>query len=267
MNGNEVQEVRRIAINMNQTFAGMAPLISATRILSLNAEIASAPMGEAGNPFAVVARELSMMSVEIKQLINDASSSFCVINDIAQTVLLERKLKLFREAIRREWLAREADGRDQMKLPCGRKWRTFLEGHDMASNASVYAGCSSCNVKLIECDLWRQVMKNGMNLLENLKRIEDLSNRLTSLVDRIRWVAARKSHFIAVSATIEAARFNGSGMSLKAVAESISLLAGNIAAMQGRMQEGAHELARRAPQAREQMRREGMHNMTEGENA
>lgn len=267
MGSNEVQEVRRIAINMNQVFAKMAPLIFSTRILSLNAQIASAPLGAAGYPFAVVARELAVMSAEITQLVNEASSSFCVINEIAQTVMMERKLQLFREALHREWLARDAVGREQEKLPCGREWHTFLEGQDMALNASTHAACSACAVGLFECNLWRQTMKLGMGLMENFKRIDDLSKRLTSLVERIRWVAARKSHFIGVSANVEASRFNGNGTSIRAVAENITLLAGNIAAMQDRMHEAAMELTRLVPRAVDQMRREGMRNMTKGEAA
>lgn len=264
MGNNEVRSVRRIAIDMNQVFAKMTPLIFSTRILSLNAEIASAPLGIAGYPFAVVARELTAMSVEINQLINEASSSFCVINEIAQTVLMEKKRNLFREALRHELMARKAEGRGEEKLPCGSGLCTFIEGQDMALNASTYATCSACKVERIECTLWRQMMKLGMGLMESLKRIDDLSKRLTSLVERIRWVAARKSHFIGVSANVEASRFNGNGAALRAVAENITLLAGNIAAMQDRMHEAAMNLTRLVPHAVEQMRREGMNNIAEG---
>lgn len=263
MGNNDVQEVRRIAINMNQVFARMAPLVFSTRVLSLNAQIASAPLGSAGFPFAVVARELAAMSVEINQLVAEASSSFCVINEIAQTVMMERKLNLFRAALRNEWLALDACGRGGEKLPCGREWRTFLEGRDMAQSASTYAACSACGVGSVECNLWRQVMKLGMGLMDNLKRIDELAKGMSNLVERIRWVAARKSHFIAVSASVEASRFNGNGAAIRAVAENITVLAGNIVAMQDRMHEAATELAQRAPQAVEQMRREGMKNISE----
>ncbi len=264
MGSHEVQEVRRIAINMNQVFAKMAPLIFSTRILSLNAQIASAPLGYAGYPFAVVARELVVMSAEIDQLVTEASSSFCVINEIAQTVMMEKKLNLFREALRHELMAREAEGRGEERLPCGSSLCTFIEGQDMALSASTHATCSACKVERIECTLWRQIMKLGAGLMENLKRIDDLSKHLTSLVERIRWVAARKSHFIGVSASVEASRFNGNGDSIRAVAENITLLARNIAAMQDRMHEAAMNLTQRVPQAMEQMRFEGVNHIREG---
>ena len=79
--------------------------------------------------------------------------------------------------------------------------------------------------------------------MRNLARIHTLSGKLVSLVERIRYTAARKSHFVAISAMVESARFGENGQDLKTVAENIRTLSGQITSLQETMQIQANDLA------------------------
>ena len=228
----EVYELRRRAIDMNLSFAEMAPLLRRVRLLSLNAEITSDQLGERGASFSVVVKEVSSMAAELKELVDETeAASWDVVNLVAFWMRDEKIMDLVQHAInytRSEQVSEDGENGE----PCASLvWKqALLENVDREWEKEK----SLLDPEGTEFRMWESVLEKRKRMLGHLLLLNDMSVRLYAMVERINLVAARKSNFLAVSAMIESARVSEGGSDLTTVAENIRTLANDIAAVESR---------------------------------
>lgn len=242
--------LRKMAINLNNTFSGIVPLMRQTQYLSLNAEIASAEIGVVGEPFAVVVRELFFMTKELSTLTDEVKDTLNVVNSIAAMVVDEKKLHLLQTALQHLGeQRREEEPKKEMRLHCGMKFNHVLNQRSLDEWSREWKRCGRCANNTVECVLWKRTIQNGLSIMENLKLIDSLATKILRLAERMRMIAALKSHFIGISAMIKAARVNSEGSGLRTVAENIQTLSKDISAMQTVMDGKVMRLSKIASQA------------------
>lgn len=232
----DFDQLRTNAININRVFAGITPIIRQTRLLSLNAEIASALTGEQGDPFRVAVKDLLVMSGELSKLIGEVEIVFHeVANHIAKWVAAEMSLNLFQRSLDRVWdLSEEDNGSDDVKESDRNQWDSTLCDGVIAKWKS---NQHKCERHKIEYRLWGHIIDSGNEVLDNLYAVERLTKKLSRFIDNIRMIAVRQSHFISVTAMIESTRVDDDSSDLSTVAESIRELSRDIA----NLEDNAHD--------------------------
>lgn len=207
------------AINLNRTFAGLLPIIRRTRLISLNAEIASAHIGEKGAPFSVVVKDLLVMSHELSKLIEEIEKIFFeMANHIAHWGVAEMKLDLLKRSLNNVW--------SQEKEKCFYEWELSVTSEILKKWENEKQRCKHNS---IEYHLWREAINCGREILENLSTMERRSKKLCRFIDNIRMVAVRQCHFISITALVESARVGNTQSDLPTVAGNIRVLSKDIA--------------------------------------
>jgi len=222
-----LNEYRRNLIAVNRSFSSMEPLMLRTKYLSLNAEIASAHVGEAGNPFGIVVRELANMGGKLSEIIKEVESQFSmVVEAVDRWIEAERRMELYLRSYR---LANEALDDESLSIV------------DSMNDLSIY------NEKTLTA--WGEVSKRFTrgsaqeNLLGNIikcrnevvghmRTIIDLTGKLSGLIDRVNMVAVRQSHFVAVTALIESVQVTDARGQIKTIAQDIQTLSREIHAVE-----------------------------------
>ncbi|HEX7926750.1 MAG TPA: hypothetical protein VF678_04100 [bacterium] len=206
--------LRRNAIDIHRAFSELNPVIHRTRMLSLNAVVASARTGVSGDSFGVIAKELSGVSTELSRLIGEMETLFhTVVGHIARTVQAEDQARLYRRAL------------GFMAAPDGAAPDdTSPEAQRALPAPGLVSGGEGHNVTILET----QVGQSEGALIAGLEAVEALSRQLTQRIARINWVAVRQSHITAVAAQIEAAR-TPKGSGLMEIARIVRDLAAQIA--------------------------------------
>ncbi|MBI5193057.1 MAG: hypothetical protein HZA08_06400 [Nitrospirae bacterium] len=216
---NSNTDLRVRAINLNRTFAGMLPIIRRTRLISLNAEIASAHIGEQGAPFSVVVKDLLVMSHELSKLIEEIEKIFFeMANHIAKWGVAEMKLDLLKRSLNNVL--------SQKNEPIFYEWESSVNSAALRKWENEK---SRCTKNSIEYHLWSETINCGREILKNLSTMEGRSKKLCRIIDNIRMVAVRQCHFISITALVESARVNNVQSDLPTVASNIRALSKDIA--------------------------------------
>lgn len=212
-------DLRVRAINLNRTFAGMLPIIRRTRLISLNAEIASAHIGEQGAPFSVVVKDLLVMSHELSKLIGEIEKIFFeVAKHIAKWGIAEMKLDLLKRSLNNVL--------SQKDEPITYNWESSVNSTTLRKWENEKLRCTK---KSIEYRLWSETINCGREIMENLSTMEGRTKKLCRIIDKIRMVAVRQCHFISITALVESARVNNIQSDLPTVASNIRALSKDIA--------------------------------------
>jgi len=232
----DFDQLRASALNINRVFAGITPIISQTRLLSLNAEIASALTGKQGDPFRVAVKDLLVMSGELSKLIGEVEIVFHeVANYIAKWVAAEMRLNIFQRSLDSVWdLSGEDNNSGDIKECDKYQWDSTLCDGVIAKWKSHQ---NKCDKYSIEYQLWSHIIDSGNEALKNLYAVEKLTKKLSRFIDNIRMIAVRQSHFISVTAMIESTRVEDDSSDLSTVALSIRELSSDIA----NLEDNAHD--------------------------
>ena len=213
---------RTQALSLQRTFSALTPLIQRTYLLSANAEITSAHLGSTGASFSIIARELVYVVREVSKLIEELDQLFrTVARSSADWLRAERQAGSLRESIAR--MARTSTNApaplaETLSQPPGQPLLAPPEAHQAAQLQHSAGQRMSAALEV------RQIQ-----VLQELHSVVRQMKRTTRYVNRLSWVAVRQCHFVAVTARIEAARANGAGKDIAAVAEEIRHLADDIA--------------------------------------
>ncbi|MGK7345172.1 MAG: hypothetical protein ACNS63_05125 [Candidatus Nitrospinota bacterium M3_3B_026] len=254
----ELAELRRGAIDMNISFARMPPLLRRVRLLALNAEVTSHRIGDLGVSFGVVVKEVSSMAAELRELVGEAEEALW---EMARLVALWMRsgqtLRLGQRAVDAVRLAAAEDDPEKGGAPAF-EWKDTLEPgvlDDWKDRMETALGGEGA-----ESVLWPLILGARAEIIRLLVELDTVAGRLSSMIERINLVAARKSDFLAVSAMIESARTGEAGADLAPVAESIKALSGDIAAVERE----AFDKARSLRGLSRRIRRKALKTMTRG---
>jgi len=195
---NITDALQRNAIDCQMAFANMRPIIRRANMVTINAELASAKIGQQGLSMGVIAREMMAMIANLQTLIEEAEGQFTdITRNTAQWLKVARNMKLFERAL------------------------SHLE--------HVEAGQHPTAETSGDRNRMEKVITEGLGeLAQNQNRFFKLIRQINKLVERITWVAVRQSHFTAITAKVEAAKLNGNGGDIRSVANEIQELAAAI---------------------------------------
>jgi hypothetical protein len=189
------------ALNVGRALAALAPLVSRTRLHSLNARVAALQLGTDGAAFGVVARSLAEVGDELAELaIQVEACRADVINALARCARAECWLDVSRRGL---GTGAGADPTaDPLPMPTATVWSA---ARDVAPP--------------LEAALWSAILSYRRDMVLAVatlaERVRDLL-RLTGAVER---VAERHGFFIGTNALVEASRLgrDGEGVTTLAV--------------------------------------------------
>ncbi len=186
-------EFRQLAGILFGVLDSLRPMASRTYMLALNAEIAAAKQGTAGRPFGIVAQELRRTNRNLAHLVGEVEATSGQVAHLMTRWLVARQRQRLMQGALRVITPAEAEACAPWKFARARLQE--LIGQDDAAMG------------------------------EWLAEIADCVAHLTVLADDISGIARRETHFISVSARIEASRVQRDGGALQAVALDIRRLA------------------------------------------
>lgn len=229
------------AIGLNRTFSGLQGLLFRTKLLALNAEIASAHVGETGASFGVVVKELISMGTQLREVVADLE-------------------EVFREVAHHIGVWIRSRNRFEMYLRVVDALQSARTAEDEAAACPAAAGQS-----LIDADLgayrcahriddeptsiartWELALARRREAIESLEKVYRCSRGLLSLLQRLNLVATRQSGYLSTTARVEATHADQTAFNLDAVAQDIGQLATDFAALQHEAQDAATELTAEA---------------------
>lgn len=222
-------DLRTKAIEINRTFADMEPLLARTVYLSLNAEIASSHLGDTGKPFGIVVKELSYMGSELDELIKEIEREFSkVVFAVSKWIASERKMAIILKSL----------NHSNEGLTVGNEGgRAISPYNNNCSDTIAFIQLGEEKIKILlqkykEDTLQNLLLSEAMNCRKEIihfaEKISNITGKLSGIIDKINRVAVRQSHFVAVTAAIEAAQLKANSSHIKTVANSIKKLSQDI---------------------------------------
>ena len=216
---------RREATGIQTAIAGMQPLVERARLLSANAEITSAHLGQTGDPFGIIARELVVIVGELKKLVAELDPVFHEVARITANWIKaehrsERYGRLLNLMSQEDGQATDAAhamvvalGDKALQPEVERRWRQMQARFEPGS----------------QCHrIWDAVIGSRREMVHDLARIVDMTDKMAHYVERIGWIAVRQSHFTAIAARTEAAKVSSTAQEVEGVARDIYYLSDEI---------------------------------------
>lgn len=227
------------SIDLNHAFTQLAPLAERIRLVSLNASIAAASLGQEGAPFGVVARTLGGLSQELAELLAFEEEFTDIVRSVGHLVRGELEVQAYRRGL--DLLYRDRPERVRPPL--------LSDEHRDAVAALLQPEAEAeCGRELAHAAddgavrrLWEVVLDGRSELVRGLVDLREGTRRLARRLERIRSVAVTEARFVGTNAGIESARMTGDTRSLAALARQI--------------REAAEEVASLATEACDQMER------------
>ncbi|HKJ00772.1 MAG TPA: hypothetical protein VKB51_20055 [bacterium] len=224
----DAYQFRALAMGLQRAFAPLAPIINRTRLLSTNAEVNSAHLGDAGAPFAIISRELVYIVRELNTLIADLEQLFAdVSRQSAGWLKAERRVRSFQQALAR--MRGGQAGESAQPALLGSQDVTLVSPLAPGVGASWAEAARASKGNADQRRLWQALADNRERLLRDIGGLLEQMRRTARYVDRLTWVAVRHCHFTAVTARIEATKISDVTKDLTAVAGEIRKLADDIA--------------------------------------
>ena len=231
MNNNKrfhLSDFRNRLININRSFAEMEPLLLRTLHLSLNAEIASSLVGEAGKPFGIVVKELSHVGLKLGDIIKEVELEFSkVVIAVSKWIATEGKLRLFLKGYRlsNEGLTGDEGFNDKSLFGADNDDLSMFNDKTRIGWNKAF---NSFNRGSAQYHLLENAIRCRDEIVVYLKEITRLTRSISGLLDRVNMVAVRQSHFVAVTAMIESVQVGQGDGHIKTIAEEIQLLSKDI---------------------------------------
>lgn len=217
------------AIGLNRTFAGLHSLLFRTRLLALNAEIASARIGATGAAFGVVVKDLLSMGEELRRLTREIEDLFGrVARHVGVWIRARTRFNLYLRVI--DALHRgvaNADGETKTPPPV-QGWPVLDD--TIQTEAGLQAEARAARPALDRT--WTLALANRGDALANLREVRDYCRRLDALLDQLNFVATRQSGFLATTARVEATHADQTAFDLTGVTGDIRDLAQEFTVLQ-----------------------------------
>jgi len=230
-------------------FSKVKPLVQSSKNLALNAELNAARLGQAGNAFGVVARELGGIMKNLDQVVGEQQGIFRDISRItAEWMKAEQRTRLYQRAcntINNHYKTVEAGKKEMIQVSVSGKDDEASPAGMTAINQT--ALLSSKNNKVVKCSeessettVNHQSANEFVNMLSGIQAREQVAiqnsvaairantRKIEKLVEKMGWIATRQGHFTAITANVEAARDNDSQQVLGPVARSIREFANSL---------------------------------------
>lgn len=228
----QMQAYRQMLNDIHAINAEIRPLLTRTVLISLNAEIASAKLGQLGQPFSVVAREMGKISGMLGGLMQDVEGTIQrAVQQIAHWFQASKRMELLGQSLHL-LLAETGDpaallAPAEEPAPPAERLPAPLAPGEPEAEAALAAPLSA------ECD------RRGFRVKGHLQDMElEMANLLTNVSDRTRDLhgllegmsnsVGRESRYLGLFAKIEAAHINHGEASLSGVAMAIQDLATQI---------------------------------------
>jgi len=220
-NANERTILRTRAIDVNTAFKGAGDLTSHVNRLAINAQVASSHLGEAGEPFAILVRELITMARDLENMIENVESVFTqIVANVAQWDSVEKRIKMYMDAYR---LVEK-----HKKLT---KKSKDIENEKYDHN-KIEKIVGSSEKGTIESLLMKEISTSKKKMGLHQKGLIDNAKKLISLISTVRDLTQKQSVYIAITARIESVRVSEHGDNLIHVSENISLVTKQIIELQ-----------------------------------
>ena len=214
--GSQNGDFGKLAVDIHHVFNEIHPLLSRSKYLALNAEISSARQGYAGRTSSVIARDLNRLTRDLEVMVELVGDQFNTIMDqLGQWIKCIKRKGLFDEFLRR--LVDDAENSGGEALSPGHETRQEAMEEEHTFLDICGAGNWDCLERVID-----QTSVSAGQLLEN---IGQMLKKLTGVVQQISTIAVRQSHFLAISAKIEASREELAETDLVTVAQDMKKLA------------------------------------------
>lgn len=189
---------------LNNGFAQLKPLLAQTRWLALNAEIAAAHLGKAGESFAMVAREVILMGSQLQETVSEIETAFHHSSHAAAQIMGSNW--------RREFFLRANAAAKALHQEGEAASQDFREEAMAALTGCAASQAASRQEKAVE--MARQM------------------TGLTGLLSRLNIIATRKSNYLAISAKLESALFGAEGEALRTVSAELGQLSKEFSALE-----------------------------------
>lgn len=238
----------RDAIGVNRTFADLAPLLFRTRLLALNAEIASVRVGGTGASFGIVVKELLAMCAELRGIVADIEEIFadiagCVGVWIRSRTQFDMYLRVV-DALNTTNSGQsdggegKGNGEDASFPPVtgtpllSGKIHALHERQQTAARKRPALGRT-----------WPLALSMRERAVENIAAIEDGCARLIRLLQRVNYVATLQSGYLATTSRLEATNADQTDFDLSGVVGDIQQLAGDFSTLQADATDAVRKLS------------------------
>lgn len=220
------------AIGLNRLFSGLQPLLFRTKLLALNAEIASARIGDSGIAFGVVVKDLLAMSSDLRRVTKELEDIFReVAQHVGVWIRCRTRFTLYLRVTDALWQGYNAQDGDGAPPPPPRNLakRIILdEGIEQDARADE----SLRKAHLPYDRAWSFALSNRREAISNLREVDVYCQRLHRLLDQLSFVATRQSGYLATTARVEATQADQTAFDLTGVTGDIQAIAREFSVLQ-----------------------------------
>jgi hypothetical protein len=215
--------LRKRAINVNAAFKGVGDLTTHVNRLAINAQVASSHLGEAGEPFAILVRELIKMARDLEEMVENVEIVFSkIVSNVAKWDSVEKKMTMYGKAAR---LIDKHNG-------FGEK-QDHGENNDGIGNKPEEKTSPPKNESTTHL-LEKEIAMSEGKITVHQKGLVENAGKLISQINSVRNLTQRQSVYLAITAKIESVRVSDQGDNLIHVAENISQVTQQIIELQER---------------------------------
>jgi hypothetical protein len=219
------------AIGLNRTFSGLRSLLFRTKLLALNAEIASARVGASGEAFGVVVKDLIEMGETLRTEVADLEQVFSTVaNHVGEWIRSRTRFAMYLRVV--DALNRGAGG----DVPQTRTRSILSAGVEKDYRAQAKERRKRPALERT----WTLARQRRSEALEHLQGVGEACGRLRRFLDRLNFVATQQSSFLATTARVEATHADQTAFDLGSMAGDIQGLARDFSALQRNASDAVH---------------------------
>jgi hypothetical protein len=228
------------AISLNRTFSGFRALLFRTKLLALNAEIASARVGVFGKAFGVVVKDLIGLGETLRHEVADLETVFSsVASHVGEWTRSRTRFGMYLRVV------------DALNQGLGRTdgEASWMKAYGILSTGVEEAYLAQAAMRNEHPALeraWTLARKRRDEALKHLLGVGKACGRLKRFLDRLNFVATQQSSFLATTARVEAAHADQTGFDLDSMAADIQGLAHEFSALQRNAYDAVHAVGLRA---------------------
>lgn len=221
------------AIGLNRLFSGLQPLLFRTKLLALNAEIASARIGDSGIAFGVVVKDLLAMSSDLRRVTKELEDIFGKIaHHVGIWIRSRTRFDLYlrvTDSLRQGYMDREESAEVSLPLPHKQEQRLILD-EGIENDAREDEPLRKAHVPYDRA--WSFALSNRREAIGNLREVDLYCQRLRRLLDQLSFVATRQSGYLATTARVEATQADQTAFDLTGVTGDIQAIAREFSVLQ-----------------------------------
>lgn len=203
-------------VGLARVFEPLRPLVSRSRLMSLNARMTASKLGEQGASFSVVAQALGGLGDELGELVSEVEVILGEqVTLIGEALRSQDSLRLVSSALRLSGLG-SVGVQDALRGDAERDWASYERAAEISGDSNA-------------ADLWRTAIDARRRMVENITGLTAVTGRLKAALTRVERVAITRGFFVGTNARIEASRLVGNSQSLEHLAMQLDGLAEEIA--------------------------------------